>query len=168
MHTVRHCRRCGSDYRPEIERCGECGGPLEERAEADDPRWDPPAGADRWQGAAPPETDLSPIFYSHDLGDLAELARRLAARGVPFRIAPTAEGARTPRTRYDLLVPEPRRADALRELEAFTGAAIAVESDFDPQRGYRRCPACAAGLPERAEACPDCGLALGESPEDVG
>jgi predicted amidophosphoribosyltransferase len=168
MHTVRHCRRCGSDYRPEIERCGECGGRLEDRAEAEDARWDPPPGADRWGEPLAPSGDLSSIFYSYELSDLAALARRLADRQVPFRIEPSSEGARTPRTRYDLLVPEPRRADALREVEAFGGAAIAVESDFDPQRGYRSCPACSTGLPERVDACPDCGLALRGSPEDDG
>jgi len=37
----------------------------------------------------------------------------------------------------------------------------AVETRFDPQRGYLQCPACGAAPPAGAAECPECGLGLG-------
>jgi hypothetical protein len=37
----------------------------------------------------------------------------------------------------------------------------AVETHFDPEKGYVQCPACGASPPTGAAECPECGLGLG-------
>ena len=38
---VRVCRECGEEYRPEIVRCADCGGELEDRYEGEGARPSP-------------------------------------------------------------------------------------------------------------------------------
>ena len=69
--------------------------------------------------------------------------------------------------RYAILV---RDGDAKAALAAVTDLVAphedaadvhAVETHFDPEKGYVQCPACGASPPTGATECPECGLGLG-------
>jgi predicted amidophosphoribosyltransferase len=169
MEIVRHCSSCDADFRPEIERCPECGGELETRDEeagqADDPAPLP----------EPPPGDYRSLYYSTDVKELEPLTDALAAAGVPFQIETNKRDDVTlvPHARFDLKVRDEEREKARQVLSALPGAAEiglvddAAEAGFDPKSGYRNCPACSASLPPHALTCPDCGLALEGSLEPL-
>jgi len=160
MDFVRHCPSCRIDYRPEIQRCAECGGELESRNEESDretaPLPEPPPGVYR------------SLYYSADADDLLPLADALADAEIPFRIDTTKRDDVTlvPHARFDLKVRDEERERARQVLSALPDAAEAGRVDdqaakgYDPQRGYLNCPACSAALPSGALKCPECGLAL--------
>ncbi len=164
MYMVRHCPRCQSDYRPDMAACAECGGPLEDRPEGEDPRFRPPPRGVLPEGSELADGDLRSIYFSRDVRQLQALADRLARRGVACRIQGSAEGCKSPR--YDLLVSEAQRQVSLDELQKTFGDDLpgddlgAAERSFDPSQGYLRCPACGANLAAGAPECSDCGLAL--------
>ena len=166
MDFVRHCPRCRTDYRPEIQICAECGGELETRAEEmseEEAPVEPPAGQYR------------SLYYSGDIGDLESLAGPLNQVGIPFRIGALGEQEVTlvPHHRFHLMVRDEDREQAreiLSHLADTTGLSLAdgaAEQNFDPERGYRSCPACQASLPAGARKCPDCGLSLSGSSEPL-
>jgi len=160
MDFVRHCPSCHIDFRPEIQRCAECGGELEIRKEESDretaPLPEPPPGVYR------------SLYYSTDPDELAPLADALADAEIPFRIDTTKRDDITlvPHARFDLKVRDEERERARQVLSALPGAAETGLVDdqaakgYDPQSGYRNCPACSAALPSGALKCPECGLAL--------
>jgi hypothetical protein len=118
IETVRVCRECGEEYRPDVLVCADCGGELETRR-ADEP--------------------------------LARLYEQSASvEGGPAR--------------YLILVKEGEAAAALQSLAELiapheTGGDMrAIETAFDPERGYLQCPACATKMPADAKECPECGL----------
>ena len=102
-------------------------------------------------------------------------AEALTRHGIPFRIDSTKDGGVTlvPHSRFDLKVRDEEREKAREILSALPEAAElelsddAAEKDFEPGRGYRRCPGCAATLPFGALKCPECGLALEGSLEPL-
>ncbi|PYQ10573.1 MAG: hypothetical protein DMH00_10690 [Acidobacteria bacterium] len=165
MATVRHCPRCDTDYRPEILTCAECGEALQLREE----EAPPPAAAE------PPPGDYRSLYFSERIEDLEPLAEELTRRSIPFRIDISGEDPVTliPHSRFDLLTREEERERAREALAQLPEAAALELSDeaaqrgFDAQRGYARCPACAAELPAAALKCPDCGLALRGSLEPL-
>ncbi len=160
MDFVRHCPICHIDFRPEIQRCAECGGELEVRNEEMDretaPLPEPPPGVYR------------SLYYSTRAEELAPLADALAGAEIPFRIETTKRDDITlvPHARFDLKVRDEEREKARQVLSALPGATEAGLVDdqaakgFDPQGGYRACPACSVALPAGAIKCPDCGLTL--------
>jgi len=169
MGFVRHCPSCHTDYRPEIQRCAECGGELVTRNEESEPD----------QEAAPlpepPAGEYRSLYYSTDADELVPLADALAGAGIPFRIDTTKQDDVTlvPHARFDLKVREEERERARKLLEALPEAAEmelvddAAEKGYDPQTGYRNCPACSAALSSGSLKCPECGLALEGSLEPV-
>ena len=173
---VRVCRDCGEEYRPEIVRCADCGGELEDRYEA---------GEERSRHAAPDRTaDGRARRLSRPLRDPAgrrpRAAGRAAARGArrvpPRRAAGRREGAPP---RYALLVHESGRRRRARGPRRPRGPARgrggdvhAVETRFDPERGYVQCPACGArrrpgrrSAPSAASASPAARRRRDEPPE---
>ena len=167
MDVVRHCPRCDTDYRPEIETCAECGGELDTR-----PENPPPASP------APPDLppgDYQSLFYCGEIRDLEPLAEALARNDIPFQIDATKDEGVTlvPHSRFDLKVRDEEREKAREILSSLPEAADlqladdAAEKDFEPGRGYRRCPGCASTLPFGALKCPECGLALEGSLEPL-
>jgi hypothetical protein len=163
---VRVCVDCGEEFRPEVVRCSDCGGALEDRY---DDETSPVASA----MAGRPVPDLEdplpgarPLAWSVSIHDLVPLADRLEARGLPFRIASReAPGEERPRA-YELRVRDADRQDALAALadldpraSGFTlleaAPAPAAEGEAD-----RRCPACGTEPPRGASECPECGLGL--------
>ena len=159
---VRVCRDCGEEYRPEILRCADCGGELEDvlpgasREAARTPQPEGPADT----------AGFHPLYQTSRATDLVPMVERLREAGVPSRLAEQRSDAEGAPPRYVLLVPEAetRRAlAAVTDLVAPHEAAAdvhAVETRFDPDRGYLQCPACGAEPPQGAAECPECGLGL--------
>jgi hypothetical protein len=165
---VRVCRDCGEEYRPDILRCADCGGELE----------DVFPGAEPGTSAAPasePGPDLSGfqvLFQTSRAPDLVPMVERLRDEGIASRLAEQPGNVEGAPPRFVLLVPE---ADSSRALAAVADILApqsdaadvhAVESRFDPERGYLQCPACGAEPAAGASECPECGLALGLEESD--
>lgn len=160
---VRVCRDCGEEYRPEIVRCADCGGELEDRhpgaSPAPEPARDEPAAA---------ELDgYRPLFVTARATDLVPMAERLRERQLEYRLAEQPGAQKGAPTRYAILV---READAPGALAAVTdlvaphedaSSVHAVETRFDPEQGYVQCPACGTEQAKAATECPECGLGLG-------
>lgn len=172
MDLVRRCARCRIDYRPEIAVCADCGGELETRYEETDPRFAPPDLPEHSLSVPePPPGEYRSIYRSTDIALVQPLAEALKGRGIPFRIEVTTleTAAPAPASRYDLCVRDAEREAAREELVRLERDYIAPESfaaidrEFDPEGGYRRCPACSASLSPRAAECPGCGLGLAEA-----
>jgi hypothetical protein len=152
---IRYCTSCHEEYRPDIVSCAECGALLEDR----DDEITPPVTSPQ-----PPVTDktedvpegFEPVHTSRGLDDLPLLADALVAAGIECRIREARREQRV--VGYRLLVRAQDRAAALAVLKAQLDPQVATE--FDPERGYARCPACDGPLQPRAPACPECGLPL--------
>jgi predicted amidophosphoribosyltransferase len=172
---VRVCRDCGEEYRPEAQRCADCGGELRDVF----PGQEGPEGGD--DAAVEPLRTEQELAGYHELyradraTDLPPLVERLREAGLECRLGELAPATRGAPSRFALLV---READSRAALAAVAdllappgeGADVhAVEVHFDRERGYVQCPACGAAPPTGATECPDCGLALGggasEDPE---
>ena len=159
---VRVCRDCGEEHRPEVTRCADCGGELEDRHPGDEPARQAEAQPD-------PEAELvgyRALFMTPRATDLVPMAERLRELGIEYRLAEQPGAGEGAPPRYSILV---RDADAPRALAAVTDLVAphekaadvhAVESRFDPERGYVQCPACGAVPPVGARECPECGLGL--------
>jgi hypothetical protein len=152
---IRHCLICHEDYRPEIVRCAECGALLEDRD--DDLPADASGGRDP---ATAEERDLpegfEPIHTTRDLDDLPPLADGLIASGIDCRIREAHRNRQI--VGYRLFVHAKDRVAAATTLQTLLRPH--VETEFDPERGYARCPACDRPLQPRAAECPECGLPL--------
>jgi primosomal protein N' len=169
MEIVRHCSTCNADFHPEIERCPECGGELEDR--------DEDAAPDDQQAPLPepPPGEYRSLYFSTEVKELEPLTNALAAAGVPFQIETNQRDEVTlmPHARFDLKVRDEEREKAKLLLSTLPEAAEsgwvddAAEAGFDPKSGYHNCPACSASLPAGALTCPDCGLALEGSLEPL-
>lgn len=159
---VRVCRECGEEYRPEIVRCADCGGELEDRR-GDEPASEPAP-------AEPAEAELvgyRVLFMTARATELVPMADRLRERAIDCRLAEQPGAAKGAPPRYAILV---REGDAKAALAAVTDLVAphedaadvhAVETHFDPEKGYVQCPACGASPPTGAAECPECGLGLG-------
>jgi len=166
MH-VRVCRDCGEEYRPDVARCADCGGELEDRF--GDEAGEPPAE----ETAAADLAGHRILFLTPRAADLVPMAERLREAGLEYRLAEQPGGHEGAPSRYVLLVPEGDAASALRVLAEIVAphedkeGIHAVETRFDAERGYLECPACGARTTGGAAECPECGLGLG-GPEDEG
>jgi hypothetical protein len=152
MH-VRVCVECGEEYRPEIAACADCGGQLEDRHEDGDRTVLPsarPAAGEPGPDAAFTET-ISEAKAATDLEPEADL---LIEAGIQVRVRPVPEGG------YRLLVTAADLEHALAVL-----GLLAPEGDASAEETNRSCPACAVAVPPGAAECPECGLALGDSPD---
>jgi hypothetical protein len=173
---VRVCRECGEEYRPEIVRCADCGGELEDRYEGD--------GEESLPHPAPEEAAVAELagyrvlFMTPRAADLVPLAERLRSMHVPYRLAEQPAPTEGAPPRYALLVQDADAAGALETLADLvaphedTAGVHAVETRFHPERGYVLCPACGAEAAPGVAECPDCGLGLAggdeaaEGPQD--
>jgi ribosomal protein L37E len=169
VETVRVCRECGEEYRPDILVCADCGGELETRR-ADEEVARPPA-----QEAAETEAveGYHAAFATSRAKDLVPLCERLRVAGLEYRLAERAANADEGLpARYSLLVPEAAAAQAIEALAELiapheTGGDMrAIQDGFDhQQQGYLQCPACGAKTAADAKECPECGLGLGAADE---
>jgi hypothetical protein len=154
MHT-RYCTSCDEEFRPEILRCSDCGGDLEDRYEGEngDPRPAEGPEAGEAESEAPPQ-EYEAVFGCMEPALLKEAADCLAAAGVPFRATGCSTG-------FQLLVREADRSAAAAALQGREGT-LAVPDDAEPTVGAEggMCPACGAAVPAAVLECPECGLVV--------
>jgi RNA polymerase subunit RPABC4/transcription elongation factor Spt4 len=169
LQSFKVCRRCGEEYRPEIERCTDCGGDLVTRFDdgvqkplAVDDLTPRPQPAQALKGKSPHRESI--IYSSRAAADLKPLVERLIDVEIPFRFVCRPGTTPTDPATYGVVVVEDNRAPALRAiapvLDADPDALAAVESSFDAEGGYHTCPACGQSLDSGAASCPACALAL--------
>lgn len=155
MH-VRYCPECDQEFRPHVERCSDCGGPLEDQFEGLE-------GAGSEAPAGRPVVSLSPhdtvaLLHRSTAAALEPLAAALGRAAIPFRVDP-----RPGYGGFDLKVrPEdaPQAAQALAET---LGPELAQEGLDAPEGREGHCPACDGPVPPHATECPECGLGLGQA-----
>jgi predicted amidophosphoribosyltransferase len=163
------CPECGGEYRPEIERCADCGILLVEPAEddlsndeegdADDRRDDGedlPAELAAFSFPEPPRHELPAsddlvCLYCAHFSFLGELSAALDGAGIAHRIE---------RGPYERL--KERACLYLRPMDCDTAERLMKEAGDEAPGEERACPACGAALPHRAANCPACGLGLYE------
>jgi hypothetical protein len=165
---VRVCRDCGEEYRPEVVRCADCGGELEDRYDGE--------GARSLVAPAPEEeaaerSGYRVLFVTQWAADLVPLAERLRETRVDCRLAEQPAAAEGAPARYTLLVRDEDAAGALGALAELVAPhqdaadVHAVETRFHPERGYVLCPACGAEAAPGAAECQECGLGLAAGDE---
>ncbi len=162
MHT-RYCPNCDEEFRPEILRCSDCGGELEDRYEEEDAEGQPGAAAK----AAEPELPEAPeppeayqaVFQADDSTSIKDAGDRLAAAGLRFRVAASGIAFR-------VLVRVEDMPAAAAVLSGSEGSMVASD-DAPPAVGAEGgvCPACGASVGAGVRECPECGLVVGAEPE---
>ena len=158
MH-IRYCTNCGEEFRPEIQRCSDCGAELEDRYEEEDGegrRIVAPKTTEPEAPAAPDE--FHAVFQSVDAAPIKEAADVLAAAGLRFRVTAGGSG-------FTLLV---RSEDVPAAAAALSGReGSMVIPDAQPSVGAEggACPACGASVAAGVLECPECGLVVGAEPE---
>jgi hypothetical protein len=168
MH-VRVCRDCGEEYRPEVVRCADCGGELEDRFEGQEEVAAPrPASED----AAPAPPHYRALFVTSRAADLVPMAERLRDAAIEYRLAEASERTEGAPSRYGLFVSEDTAAHALEALAGLVAhgaaeAAQGVDAGFDKEKGYLECPACGTQTSAGNTECPGCGLVLGAGEGEV-
>jgi hypothetical protein len=161
MH-VRVCTACGEEYRPEIARCSDCGGVLEDRHDGEAPA----AKVETVAGDDPPH-DARALLWAADARDLVPHADRLTAEGIDVRIAARDRATDERHPGFELRVRDADRPAASRLVKPLIDAAPgptlleAIPLGADPEAsGAGACPACGAQVVWTAADCPECGLAL--------
>jgi hypothetical protein len=161
---VRVCRDCGEEYRPQVVRCADCGGALEDRFEGE-----PAEAVSAAKGREEPASELAgyrALFLTPRAADLVPMAERLREAEIDYRLAEQPGSGEGAPPRYGLFVRDPDAAGALQALAALVAphedaAEIhAVETRFDAERGYLECPACGERTAPGTAECPECGLGL--------
>lgn len=167
---VRVCRDCGEEYRPEVVRCADCGGELEDHFEGEEESTAPAAG--RGEEPASALVGYRALFLTPRAADLVPMAERLREGRVEYRLAEQPGAGEGAPPRYALLVRDADAAGALRALADLVAphedaaGVHAVETRFDAEHGYVECPACGERTAPGAAECPECGLGLaGGEPE---
>ena len=159
IETVRVCRECGEEYRPDVLVCADCGGELETRR-ADEP-------LERPAPERPATTELEgyrSVFTGSRAMDLVPLCDRLREAAIDFRLVEQPASVEGGPARYLILVKDGEAAAALQSLadpiapHETGGYMRAIEEGFDPEKGYQQCPACSTRMPADAKECPECGL----------
>jgi hypothetical protein len=168
---VRVCRECGEEYRPEIVRCADCGGELEDRYEGEGDEALPHPAPE--QAAAAELAGYRVLFMTPRAADLVPLAERLRERSATYRLAEQPAPTEGAPPRYALLVQDEDAAGALEALADLVAphedaaGVHAVETRFHPERGYVLCPACGAEAAPGAVECQECGLGLAGGDEEA-
>jgi hypothetical protein len=156
---TRYCPECDTEFRPDVERCSDCGGPLESRFEVPEGNADAqmfePSGSHRAapipEAASLPPGRYLPFREASDFQALDSIAKRLGSAGIPF-VAVATRRSLMLRVRAE----DRQKADAL--AGGLVPAATVEVGPFDPDRGETNCPACGTALGENAEECPECHL----------
>jgi hypothetical protein len=155
---IRYCVNCEEEFRPEILRCSDCGGELEDRHEEEDGegiRTEEPER--RAPAVEEPPGEYHAVFNTMDSASLKEAAESLAGAGVQFRASGYRHG-------FQLLVRSEQLSAARGALEGLEGTIVA--DDSEPPVGFAGgvCPACGAGVPAGVLECPGCALVVGAEP----
>ena len=169
---VRVCRDCGEEYRPDVDRCADCGGELEDRYPGSED--DAPRAAAEEEEAAEEAAENRVLFVTPRAADLVPLAERLRETRIEYRLAEQPGAGEGAPPRYALLVKDADAREALVALaelvaphEAAEGVH-ALETRFDAEQGYVECPACGVRVAPGTLECTECGLGLGGPEGEVG
>ena len=160
MH-VRYCVNCEQEFRPEIVRCSDCGGPLEDRYEEEGSDGFSAArdGAGAPEVPVPPDADQppfnQPVFNALNSSDLKDAAERLADAAIPCRATGYRSG-------FQLFVRSEQLSAARAALQGLVGTITANEGS-ERCVGFAGgvCPACGAEVPAGVLECPGCTLVVG-------
>jgi hypothetical protein len=188
---VRLCRDCGEEFRLDaaVQTCYDCGGLIETRERPDsvekdpddqEPAWmrvgsdadddaddagedddeDPQDDEDQEDAVAEAPPDLRLLHSGGSAFESAPLLERLAAAEIQF-------WARARLNAFEVHVKPDDYERAKREREVALGIeGVDVESGFDAETGYVRCPACHARVEPSHLDCLECGLTLRAAGED--
>jgi ssDNA-binding Zn-finger/Zn-ribbon topoisomerase 1 len=170
---VRVCLDCGEEYQPEVVRCADCGGPLELRELDEDGNVIVPEGSadTAAAGDAGGAAERRIVFVTPRAAEMVPLAEALQAAEIEYHLVEEPATSEGTAARFALLVDEADAEEALRALAPLIasgeehGELHAVESRFEPGRGYVECPACGAAAAPGAAECAECGLTLGAAEE---
>jgi hypothetical protein len=156
---IHYCRACDTEFRPEIERCSDCGGPLEPQFET--PESHEVAGSESHR--IDEETKLPPGTYraltqSSDAQTLDAYAARLGQARIPFVVVVSrGEG---------FVLSLRVRAQDWPGAAALIGDGLSILSDSPDgptETTWADCPACGTGLAAGSAECPECALPLGDA-----
>ena len=151
MH-VRYCPECDQEFRPHVERCSDCGGPLEDQF--GDSEGAASEAAARSRGELPPGEYL-PLLHRSSAAAIEPCAARLGQAAIPFKV-----DVRPGYGGFDLKVRAEDGPEAVRLLAEALGEDPAHEAAALSAGREGHCPACAAPLHPGASECPECGLGL--------
>lgn len=177
MDYIRRCQECGIDYRPDITYCTDCGGELVTCREEEDPRFEPPPHRSLpFDVPEAPPGEYRPLYFTYEVDQLRPLMEALNTRGIPYRVESTPldpNRPKSPHQRHELAVREEERAAAREEMSQLPGTEMSLDQveapdrDFDPKRGYSRCPACSNSLSPGSQSCSECGLTLSTEEQPI-
>jgi hypothetical protein len=161
VHT-RYCTNCEEEFRPEILRCSDCGGELEDRYEEEDTEGRPVVAS----RTAEPETPAPPeasdeyraVFQSIESAPVKEAADGLAAAGLRFRVTAGGSG-------FTLLVRSEDVPAAAAALSGREGSLLIADAQPPVGAEGGACPACGSSVAPGVLECPECGLVVGAEPE---
>jgi hypothetical protein len=128
---VKVCRDCGEEYRPEIERCADCGGELVAGDLAEDGHPRSRSGPDAEAEDDRPPGDYRPIAWAATAAELTRRADALVEAGLPFYLRPR-ESSPGERSGYEIRVRREEWPQALAAFESAVGvAAVASRGEHD-------------------------------------
>jgi len=105
------------------------------------------------------------------VAEVVPLAEALREAAIEYHLAEQPATVEGGNPRYALLVADADAVEAIRVLAPLITSGDehedlqALETRFEPERGYVECPACGAAQPPGAVECAGCGLALGAEGE---
>jgi predicted amidophosphoribosyltransferase len=153
MH-VRYCPECDQEFRPHVERCSDCGGPLEDQF--GDAEGAASEAAARPHGALPPG-DYLPLLHRSSAAALEPYAAGLGQAAIPFKVE-----ARPGYGGFDLKVRAEDGPQVAQLLADTLGEGPAHETADLAAGREGHCPACETPLSPGATECPECGLGLAQ------
>ena len=123
---VRVCVDCHEEYRPEIARCADCGGVLQDRYDDDEGQETASTFTPPRVEPGQPEEDGHAIATSDHARQLVPLADRLLEAGLEFRIVPRGMGREEPPRGFELRVADADRSAAIRAVAQVAGPDTGV------------------------------------------
>ena len=168
--NMRYCLACQDEYRPEIKKCGVCGGSLLTGEEVLGSQNSQKQQVDARKGALSETDDLVTLLKA-SLSDVKRLEQQLVNENIGTLVlgddSACGKGC-CGGGNVELLV---RREDApaaialiesdFEKVTAFDSHNTAyADYGFDSARSENTCPACGTSF-SGSESCPDCGLCFG-------
>ena len=161
---VRVCVDCNEEYRPEVARCADCGGDLQDRHD-DEGSGEASTLAHADTDFDRPLPDAHALATSADARELVPLADRLVAAGLQFRIVAREVAGESRPHGFELRVTDVDRSAALAAVAALvepgSGVTLLVMRALPASDDeHLRCPACDTPVAASSLECSECGLGL--------
>ena len=160
---VRYCRSCDTEFRPQVVRCSDCGGELEDQDP--DAITDPDPAPVSGEAA---EADFVTVATDLSAGKAEVVARRLGEAGIRFRVGARGYGfvlavreEDRPATRQILLRARAIPIEPLQDQPAVSETGGPCPACGDPvAAGSSECFGCGLSLRGEAAVCDRCGAEL--------